>query len=202
MKPKKKITLMLCTVLIAGMFAVGCSGGEPSQSSENQQAGGAAQAGESGFGALKSFQARTLEGDVFTQEDLAEKDVTAINFWSLTCGPCIVEMPDIAAFAKSLPDCAGMITVCLDGSMDAESAKAILKDAGYEGITLVSGDGDFQNMCDAVQYTPTTIIVDQEGNAVGEAIIGGQEDLAGVYTDAMNKALKAMGKAELENGEN
>lgn len=196
MKPKNKITLMLCTVLIAGMFAVGCSGGEPSQSSESQQVE------ERGFGALKSFQARTLEGDTFTQEDLAEKDVTAINFWSLTCGPCIVEMPDIAAFAKSLPDCAGMITVCLDGSMDAESAKAILKDAGYEGITLVSGDGDFQNMCDAVQYTPTTIIVDQEGNVVGEAIIGGREDLAGVYTDAMNKALKAMGKEELENGEN
>lgn len=65
MKPKKKIALVLCAVLLAGIFTAGCSGGAPSSSSENQQAGGAAQVGESGFGALKSFRARTLEGDVF-----------------------------------------------------------------------------------------------------------------------------------------
>ena len=32
------------------------------------------------------------------------KDVTVINFWALSCGPCIVEMPDLAEFAGALPD--------------------------------------------------------------------------------------------------
>lgn len=199
MKKKRRVALTLCMVLIVGMFAVGCSRVGSSQADENQQVQGA---GEDESGVLGAFSAQTLEGQPFTQEDLAEKDVTAINFWALTCGPCIVEMPDIAAFAKTLPAHAQVITVCLDGGMDAERAKEVLKDSGYEGITLISGDEGFQNMCAQIQYTPTTMIVDKEGRLMGEEIIGRQEDLASVYTDAMNKALKAMGKAELGNGQN
>ena len=37
------------------------------------------------------------------------------SFWSLRCGPCIREMPDIAAYAGELPDNVRIITVCLDG---------------------------------------------------------------------------------------
>ncbi len=199
MKHKKKIAFLLCAVLIAGIFVTGCSGEDSSQTGGGQQAQGAGQAGK---GNLGEFSARTLDGQIFTQEDFAKKDVTLINFWALTCGPCIVEMPDIAAFAKSLPDHVQIITVCLDGGMDAESAKAVLKDAGYEGVTLVSGDQGFQNICGQIQYTPTTITVDKEGNLVGEEIIGRQEDLARTYTDAINQGLRSMGKAELENGKN
>ena len=199
MKKKKLIALTLCMALIVGIFAVGCSGEGSSQDDENQQV---QEAGKDGSGALGAFSAQTLDGQTFTQEDLAEKDVTAINFWALTCGPCIVEIPDIAAFAKTLPAHAQVITVCLDGSMDVERAKEVLKDSGYEGITLISGDEGFQNICAQIQYTPTTMIVDKEGKLMGEEIIGRQEDLAGVYMDAMNKALKAMGKAELGNGQN
>lgn len=148
---------------------------------------------------LKTFEAKTLEGGSFTQDDLAKWDVTVINFWSLMCGPCIEEMPEIAKFKKSLPDNVEMITVCLDGSEDTESVKKVLKDAGYEGTTLVTGTVDFQKLCDDIQYTPTTIVVDKDGNMIGDPIIGGQEDLAKVYTEAINHALKAMGKAEISD---
>ena len=108
---------------------------------------------------MKSFTAATLDGGSFSQEDIAAKDVTVINFWSLMCGPCVEEMPDLAAFAKVLPDNVQVVTVCLDGTGDEESAKGILSEAGYEGVTLLSGDGDFKGLCDNIQYTPTTVLV-------------------------------------------
>lgn len=72
-----------------------------------------------------------------------------------------------------------------------------MSEAGYEGVTLLSGDGDFKDICDNIQYTPTTVVVDAEGNLVGDAIIGGQEDLSGTFLTAVNAALKANGKAEI-----
>ena len=63
---------------------------------------------------------------------------------------------------------------------------------------MVSGDGDFQTLCGNLQYTPTTIFVDAKGNLVGNAIIGGQENLSEALLAAVNATLKAAGKAEIQ----
>lgn len=193
MKNRKRMILVWTISLILAMSAAGCSSGKEDSSGSGvgrQETGNA----------LKSFEAETLDGDAFTQADLAEKDVTIINFWSVLCGPCIEEMPDIAEFEKTVPENIGVITVCLDGSIDTESVKNILKDAGYEGTTLLTGTGDFQKICENIQYTPTTIVVDKEGNIVGEEIIGRQKDLETTYTDAVNDVLRKMGKEEIGDG--
>ena len=202
MKNKKFFTLQLCGILTISMLATGCSGGKnpltPSNSPTQTENGGNTSAGTAAeLGSMKSFTAAKLDGSNFTQADIAAKDVTVINFWSLMCGPCVEEMPDLAAFAKALPDNVQVVTVCLDGTSDEESAKGILSKAGYEGVTLLSGDGDFKGVCDNIQYTPTTVLADAEGNLVGDAIIGGQEDLSGTFLTAVNAALKSSGKAEI-----
>lgn len=198
----KKWVLLIAMVLAIGALASGCSAGSGSSDSEGNTQEGSGSDGMAGQIILKDFEAETLEGGVFTQTDLAAKDVTIFNFWSVLCGPCIEEMPDIAVFEKSLPDNVGLVTVCLDGSTSAETAKQILSEAGYEGVTLLNGSGDFQKCSDAVQYTPTTIVVDKEGNMIGKAIIGGQEDLDKAFTEAVNAALKSMGKAEMSRAGN
>lgn len=204
-KQGRKRIVLIAMVLITGAFASGCSAGNgASDSTGGMQDGGAK--GDDGIAGqtaiLQEFEAETLDGGVFTQENLAEKDVTVLNFWTTWCGPCIAEMPDIAAFEKSLPDNIGLVTVCLDGSTDAETAKQILSEAGYEGVTLLTGNGDFKKCSDAIQYTPTTIVVDKDGNMTCEAIIGGQADLEKTLTDAVNAALKSMGKAEMSHAGN
>lgn len=205
MKNRAKMILALGMSLALAAAIMGCSGEkEPSGAGAgvdvDVQEDGGTQPEESGLGTLQSFEAGTLDGGTFTQEDIAAKDVTIVNFWSLTCGPCIEEMPDIAEFAKTLPDNVQLITVCLDGSSNTENAKGILQEAGFEGVTLISGTGDIQKVCGNIQYTPTTIVVDKDGNIIGEEIIGKREDLADVYTDAVNYALKGMGKAEIGDG--
>lgn len=149
------------------------------------------------FGSLKSFQADQLGGGKFTQEDFAKHDVTVINFWSTLCGPCIDELPAIAGFAEKLPGNVQIITVCLDTDAMPGEAEDILEKAGYKGITLTNGDGDFKAVCDEIQYTPTTIFVDKEGNTIGEALTSAPEDLENTYMQYINGTLKTLGKPEI-----
>ena len=61
----------------------------------------------------------------------------------------------------------------------------------------MNGDGDFESVCGEILYIPTTILVDQNGAMLGDAIIGGQQDLEDTYKAAVNNALLSMGKAEI-----
>lgn len=153
---------------------------------------------QSEFTNLNSFTAKTLDGKEYTSENFSEADVTVINIWSTSCGPCINEMPDIAKFAETLPDNVKLITWCLDGSYDASYAESILTSSGYKGITLITGDGDMEKLDSEIMYTPTTLFFDSKGNIIGDALIGGSDDLAAVYTEKINAALKALGKEELK----
>lgn len=187
---KKWIALLFSAVLALGILA-GCGNNtSPSQSMEQTEGDSAA-----ALGSLTSFTATTLDGNNFAQDDITTKDVTVINFWSLLCGPCVEEMPDLAALEKALPDNVQLITVCLDGSGSEDTVKEILQEAGFDGTTLLTGDGDFKEICDNIQYTPTTILVNSDGKFMGDAIIGGQEDLSASYIAAINQILKSEGKA-------
>ena len=200
-----KWAALLCAVLTLGILS-GCGGeapasrpapeqppvqtSEPSPEPSPEEAGSA-----SDLGSLTSFNAVTLDGGSFTQDDIAACDVTVINFWSMTCAPCVMEMPDLAAFASALPDNVQLITVCLGGSED--SVKSVLSSAGFEGVTLIGGDGDLLELCRNIMYTPTTVFVNSAGELVGDEIIGRQPDLAEGYTEAINRVLSADGKAEI-----
>ncbi len=201
MKNKKSWTLFFCLIVVIMVWMVGCSKEEsttpPSEEPAQQEDEEALEGTATTLGSLKSFSAESLEGDAFSEEDIQGKDVTIINFWALTCPPCIAEMPELAALEKALPENVQLITVCLDGAGDKESTKSILEDAGFEGVTLITGDGDLGALCGNIRYTPTTVLVNGEGNLVGDAIIGGQEALAESYLLAVNTALKAEGKAEI-----
>lgn len=106
-------------------------------------------------------------------------------------------MPDLAAFAEALPDNVAVITVCLDGARVPDTAKELLNKAGFEGTTLITGSEDLIDVCRNIQYTPTTVFVDNEGNLAGDAIIGGQKDLSETFLKAINSVLNAEGKEEI-----
>ena len=193
---KRTLSLLLAAVLALALLT-GCGGKQASDSSTEDQTVPNEPAGKEGaaaLGSLASFSAGTLDGGTFTQGDIAAKDVTVLNFWALTCPPCIAEMPDIADFEKALPDNVAMLTVCLDGYGNEDSVKEVLENAGFEGVTLITGDGDLLDLANNLMYTPTTVLADSQGALVGEAIIGGQADLSAAYLEAVNQALEAGGK--------
>ena len=197
MKKRKLSALLLGVALVCSLCVNGC-GNQKDASQSVLEPTGVTESQESGFGNLNQFTADTLDQGTFSQEDLSGKDVTVINFWSTLCGPCVEELPDIAVFAKMLPDNVQVITACLDGKGAEEEVKEILEKAGFEGVTLLGGEGDLKTLFEAVQYTPTTVFVDKDGNMIGNPLIGGQENLAQSYGDAINSLLKSQGKAEIE----
>lgn len=201
MNRRNIISLLFGAALLLALLS-GCGKTQESPPpQEEPQTSQAPSEGAAALGSLASFSAGTLDGGSFTQDDIAAKDVTVLNFWALTCPPCIAEMPEIAAFEEALPDNVAMVTVCLDGYGNEDSVKEVLEQAGFGGVTLLTGDGDLLDLTGNLMYTPTTVLADSSGALVGEAIIGGQADLAAVYLEAVNQALEAAGKdaISLEN---
>lgn len=201
-KIRKVTALAIGTILSFGLIFGGCSGKE--DSSKDSQAGSDVEADVESDAELAKFVAKTLSGDSYTQDDLAEVDVTLFNFWATYCAPCIREMPEVAEFVKKLPDNVRIVTVCLDGQGNEEKAEEILAEAEFEGTTLIAGvtfeedAGDFKTLCRNIMYTPTTLVIDADGNIVGDAIIGVQKDLEKTYTEAINGCLTLLGKEEIE----
>lgn len=202
---KRILAMTLSAILALGVLA-GCGGGnapeppadtaQPENTAQSEDTAQDGQDAGTGLGTLASFTAGTLDGGTFTQDDIMAKDVTVINFWALSCGPCIVEMPDLAEFAGALPDNVQLVTVCLDGNGNEDTAREVLEKAGFEGVTLISGSGDLLDLSRSLMYTPTTVFVDGEG-LVADAVIGGQEDLSGTFLAAVNAVLEGSGKAEI-----
>lgn len=205
-KSRRSKLLFVGVVFACTIFTAGCGKEKaPAESTEERTTQGSTEIStetseETGL-EIGTFEAKALDGQTFTEEDIAKKDATLINFWATYCGPCIEELPDIAKLEKELPDNVQIVTVCLDAGTEADSAEEILKEAGFEGVTLVSGDGGLAEIIGSIMYTPTTIVVDSEGKLVGDAIIGGQKNLEEAFTAAINEALKSEGKTEIKHGE-
>lgn len=197
--------LIFTAALLLGLLA-GCGGGplegrpagdqtQEDQTMEDQS--DTPEEGEEETFRLTGFTAGTLEGGTFTEEDVQAKDVTVINFWSTTCGPCIDELPDLASIADALPENVQLVTVCLDAAGNEETARRLLEKAGFAGTTITSWDGDFTTLVYAVRYTPTTAFFDSQGALWDSAIIGGQKDLSAAVTDLVNQVLLSQGKEEI-----
>ncbi len=184
-KSVNKRILMIAAVTVMAILATapGC-GSKDSGKVKN----------ESGFTDLNSFTAKTVDGNDFSEKDFSDYDVTVINVWSTTCGPCIREMPELAEYEKGLDDNVQFITYCLDAAYYPERTKKILEDSEYEGITLTGGDGDLETFTEELMYTPTTIFVDSKGNIIGDALIGAYPNVKEAYGARVTSALEDLGK--------
>ena len=203
----KKIIVLTLTLILALSLLTACEEGDPlkqcvvsrrvEKSTEKNREENKKKA-ENALPDLNAFTAQTLDGGTFSEKDLAGKDLTVINIWQTTCPPCIEEMPELASLAASLPDNVSLITWCLDGMDEKETAEEIMKESGFANPTIISGDGDLTELYRSLMYTPTTVALDADGNMVGEPLIGSPKDAKEAYKDYINQALSAIGKEPVE----
>lgn len=108
----------------------------------------------SNYPILSSFCAQTIDGKDFTQADLAKTDVTVINFWSPFCGYCIEEMPQIAAWEKTLPKNVQLITVCTDYDSDPVSSRTSCVSAGLRARPSSQGAATIKGCWTRLRFSP------------------------------------------------
>ncbi|MEE5990425.1 MAG: TlpA disulfide reductase family protein [Lachnospiraceae bacterium] len=138
-------------------------------------------------------QAKDLYGNTVTDDIFSEYDITVINIWGTFCGPCIGELPELAAWNDSLPEHACIIGIVCDIQSEDDTeyideALYLLDDAGADYINLIPNEGLYA-ILNNTEYVPTTIFVDSEGNQIGEAIVGADVEQ---YKDVVNDYLSSI----------
>ena len=126
-----------------------------------------------------AFEGLDLDGNPVTSELFKENSVTVVNFWFSACAPCIAELSELNALNEELKLKGGAViginadTIGGDESMIME-AKSILekKGAKYQNIYFPA-DSEAGKLTYSITAFPTTMVVDRNGNIVGEAILGG-----------------------------
>lgn len=105
---------------------------------------------------LPSFSLKTLDGKVINNESLKGK-VVMINFWSITCGPCIVEMPELNELKAAHKD----VVFLAPAPEDAAKVRKFLAKHPFEFIILP----DANKLFDAwgIDGYPKNFFVDKQG---------------------------------------
>ena len=126
-----------------------------------------------------SFKGKDLDGnDVNSDELFSSSKVTVMNFWFTTCKPCVGELGDLEQLNKELAEKGGRVvgvnSFTLDGNKDdIADAKDVLSKKGvtYKNIWFKS-DSEAGKLTSNLFSFPTTYVIDQNGNIVGEPIVG------------------------------
>ena len=134
------------------------------------------------YGSFNKFTTVDLSGKKVTEDIFKGKKLTMINIWATFCGPCINEMPDLAALNKEYADKDFQVIgiVCdvgysNEGYYDSslyQSAVEIVEMTGADYVNLLPSQSlDFIKLRE-VYSVPETIFVDENGNVVGSNYVG------------------------------
>ena len=121
------------------------------------------------------FSAESMDGATWTDSCFADAKLTMVNFWEPWCGPCVQELPELAALYNDYRDKGVQIIGVFDTTEMREDAESLIQEAGVEYPVLfyVSAFEPLQS-----GYVPTTVFFDSEGHLVGQMEVG-SHDYAG-----------------------
>ena len=183
----KKLLIMIATILMCIVLAA-CAGSTSSgEADEEEDYHYAVEDLQTGTG-LGTFTSVDLDGNEVTDEIFADKDVTVLNIWATFCGPCIGEMPDLAAMAEELPDNAQVIGIVIDAPTEGtesgaavdlwggeagniDLAKEICQETGVKYTNILASESVSQTF-EGVEAVPTTFILDKSGSVVCKPFVG------------------------------
>ena len=134
---------------------------------------------ESSLGSFPAFEGQDLDGNAVKSSELfGGNTVTVVNFWFTSCRPCVEELSALDALNKQLAEKGGAVvginSFTLDGDAAAiAEAKDVLakKGASYRNLRFDTNTGAGKFAMGIYSF-PTSYVVDQKGNIVGEPIVG------------------------------
>ena len=125
-----------------------------------------------------AFEGTDFDGNAVSDSIFSEHAVTLVNFWFNECSPCIEELPTLNELNETLKEKGGTLiginTEVFDNNEDAiATAKELLATQGASYTNLIlSSDSEAGKYASGIMSFPTTLIIDRNGNIVGDPIIG------------------------------
>jgi peroxiredoxin len=121
----------------------------------------------------------SLQGEKITTESLRGK-VVLVNFWATDCATCVKEMPDVVATYNKYRE-QGFETIAV--AMKHDPPNYVLNYTEKNKLPFkVALDplGELAKAFGEVKLTPTTFIIDKQGNLVTRIL--GEPDFAKLHT--------------------
>lgn len=123
---------------------------------------------------LGSFASVTLDGGEINEEIFGQTKLTMVNIWGTLCGPCVREMPDLAAISEEYGGADFQMVGIIIDAVDAGNpdAVAIVDQTGADYTHIMLSQDLIDGFVGTVQSVPTTVFVDSEGRQVGKTYMG------------------------------
>ena len=138
-----------------------------------------------------SFQTVDYDGNTVDSSVFKDAKITMVNIWATTCSFCIEEMPDLQELNDEMEDLQ-ILTLLTDvRSLDDEDGVEEAHDImSAQKVTLpVLLDTDELDECFPAVGTPTSYLLDQDGNILGRPKVGmaSKENYAKWVQDALDQ---------------
>ena len=181
MKTKKTIKKIIPVFLVAAMLAasVTACGNKDTSSGTKTESGSKVEAG-SKVTAQKfpAFKGKDFDGNDVDESLFSKNEATLVNFWFNGCSACVNEMPALEKFSKKLKEQGAELVGINAGTASDEKGLAEAKDIlSKQGVTyrnlILPNDHEYVR---TIFTFPTTVIVDKQGNIIGDPIVGAIED--------------------------
>ena len=135
-----------------------------------------------GVGVFRDFKGKDLDGNDVDDSLFAKNKVTVVNFWFSGCKPCVEELSKLNELNETLKEMGGEVVGINTDTLDnneagIKEAKEILKAQGasYKNLTFDS-NSTVGKYAGNIMAFPTTVLVDKDGNIIGEPFMGGIDD--------------------------
>ena len=180
MKTKKTIKKIIPVFLVAAMLAssvTACGnkgGGNAVASGSNMTSGNKTVTAEK----FPSFKGKDFDGNDVDESLFSKNEATLVNFWFNGCSACVNEMPALEKFSKKLKEEGAERVGINAGTASDEKGLAEAKDIlSKQGVTyrnlILPQDHEYVRK---IFSFPTTVVVDKNGNIIGDPIVGAIDD--------------------------
>ena len=152
------------------------------ESAASESSDNASSKSDESTGVFKGFKGKDLDGNDVDDSLFAKNKVTVVNFWFSGCKPCVGELSKLNELNEKLKEMGGEVVGINTDTLDnneagIKEAKEILKAQGasYKNLTF-DPNSTVGKYAGNIMAFPTTVLVDKDGNIVGEPFMGGIDD--------------------------
>ena len=128
---------------------------------------------------FRNFSGKDFDGNPVDESLFSGNAVTVVNFWFTGCKPCVAELSKLNELNDAIKSKGGEViginTETFDENKTAmKDAASILKSQGarYRNLSIDSSSAAGKYVSEIMAF-PTTILVDRNGNIVGDPMLGG-----------------------------